>query len=147
MPPSTSVHIRPAKERDAEAISRLHDVIAHPIDADGARDRIAAFTRAANHCYLVAERQGEVIGFATASTVESPLTPRRCGIISAVAVATPHQRKRVGTMLLAALEDWFRSQGCVCVRVTSSFHRTETAHRFYPAVGYRQTGLRFDKDL
>ena len=64
-----------------------------------------------------------------------------------MAISDAHQRKGIGKQLAAAVESWLRSEGCLYVRVTSASHRTETAHRFYPALGYRQTGVRFDKDL
>ena len=147
MPPSDSVHIRPAEDRDAEAISRLHDVVSHPLDPAGARNRIAAFARFPDHRYLVASIDEEVVGFAACHTRESPFISGRVGVISGMAVSTAHQRKGIGGRLVAAAEDWFRSQGCLYCRVTSASHRTETAHRFYPALGYRQTGVRFDKDL
>jgi GNAT superfamily N-acetyltransferase len=145
--PSPEINLRPAEDSDAEAISRLFDMLGHPLDPAGVCNRIAAFARAADHCYLVAELDGEVVGFATAHSRESPLYPGRYGIISAMAISEAHQRKGLGTQLLAAVENWFRSQGCMYVRVTSASHRTDAAHRFYPAAGYRQTGVRFDKRL
>ncbi len=147
MTPSPKVQVRPAEERDAEALSRLYDVMGHPLDPAGVCNRIAAFARAADHRYVVAEIDGEVVGFATGHTRESPLYPGRYGVISAMAISGAHQRMGIGKQLLAAVENWFRSEGCMHVRVTSASHRTETAHRFYPALGYRQTGIRFDKDL
>ncbi|MBN1459227.1 MAG: GNAT family N-acetyltransferase [Armatimonadetes bacterium] len=147
MATSPTLQVRPAEDRDAEAISRLFDVLGHPLDPAGVRDRIAAFARAADHCYLVGEIAGEVVAFVTAHTAESPHHPGRYGIISAMAISEAHQRKGLGRQLLAGVEGWFREQGCFYVRVTSAAHRTDTAHRFYPSLGYTQTGVRFDKPL
>lgn len=147
MTTSPTLHVRPAADRDAEAISRLFDVIGHRLDAATVRDRIAAFARAADHCYLIGEIEGEVVSFVTAHTAESPHHPGRYGIILAMAVSEAHQRQGLGRQLLAAVEGWFREQGCLYVRVTSAAHRTDTAHRFYPSLGYTQTGVRFEKPL
>lgn len=144
---SLTLEVRPAEDRDAEAISRLFDVLCHPLDPADVRGRIGAFARASDHCYLVGEIAGEVVALVTAHTAESPHHPGRYGVISAMAISDAHQRKGLGRQLLAAIEDWFREQGCLYVRVTSAGHRTDTAHRFYPSVGYTQTGVRFDKPL
>ena len=147
MAASLRLQVRSAEERDAGAISRLFDVLEHPLEPADVRDRIAAFSRAADHCYFVGEVDGEVVAFATAHVAESPHHRGRYGMISAMAVSDVHQRQGRGRQLLAAVEDWFRDRGCLFVRVTSAAHRTDTAHRFYPAMGYVQTGIRFDKRL
>ena len=144
---SEPVVIRNAEERDADAVSALFTVLGHPCPSEQVRKRITVFAEAPGHRFLVAEVDGAVVGFATANTAESPRRQGKNGDISALAIAESHQRKGIGRRLVRTVEDWLRSEGAVRVRLTSASHRTETAHRFYPALGYRRTGLRFDKDL
>ena len=144
---SEPVVIRDAEERDADAVSALFTVLGHPCPGEQVRKRIAVFSETPGHRFLVAEVDGAVVGFAAANTAESPRRQGKNGDISALAIAESHQRKGIGRRLVRTVEDWLRSKGAVRVRLTSASHRTETAHRFYPALGYRQTGVRFDKDL
>ena len=144
---SEPVIIRNAEEGDSDAVSALFTVLGHPCPSEQVRKRIAVFSSTPGHLFQVAEVDGVVVGFATASTAESPRQDGKKGDISALAIAESHQRRGIGRRLVRTIEDWFRSEGVVRVSLTSASHRTETAHRFYPAVGYRQTGIRFDKDL
>jgi len=144
---SDPVVIRKAEEGDAEAVASLYDVLGHPCPSEQVRKRIAVFSETPGHRFLVAEVDGAVVGFAAANTAESPRRQGKNGDISALAIAESHQRKGIGRRLVRTIEDWLRSEGAVRVRLTSASHRTETAHHFYPALGYRQTGVRFDKDL
>ncbi len=139
--------IRPAEERDAEAVAALSETWGHPLSCGEVRMKIRSFAETAGHQFLVAEVAGAVVGFAAMNTALSPGRPAKTGIISGMAVAPPYQRQGVGRRLVEYAEDWLRSQGASYIRVTTASHRTEDAHRFYCALGYRQTGVRFDKHL
>lgn len=139
--------IRTAEDRDAEAIAALTETWGHPLSRDEVRVKIRSFAQTASHQFLVAEMAGATIGFAAMNTALSPGRPAKIGTISGMAVAPQYQRRGVGRRLVESAEDWFRSQGASYTRVTTASHRTESAHRFYPALGYRQTGVRFDRDL
>ncbi len=52
----------------------------------------------------------------------------------------------IGTLLLDHLEQVARDAGARCVELDSGHQRTD-AHRFYRARGYKDTGLKFRKDL
>lgn len=139
--------IRPAEERDAEAVAALCKTWGHPLSCDEARLKIRSFAQTAGHQFLVAEMASAVIGFAAMNTALSPGPPAKTGIISGMAVAPQYQRQGVGRRLVEQAENWLRSQGASYMRVTTASHRAETAHHFYRALGYRQTGVRFNKDL
>jgi len=143
----TEVSIRPAEERDAEAVAALFEEWGHPLSCDEVRRNIRAFTQTPSHRFLVAEIGGAVVGFAAMNTALSPARPGKIGVISGMSVAPRHQRRGIGRRLVECAEQWLRSEGASYIRVTSASHRAETAHRFYPALGYLQTGIRFDKDL
>ncbi len=139
--------IRPAEERDAEAVAALSETWGHPLSSEEVREKIRAFAETAGHQFLVAELSGAVIGFAAMNTALSPGRPVKTGIISGMAVAPPYQRRGIGRRLVESAEDWLRSQGASHARVTTASHRAENAHQFYRALGYGETGLRFDKKL
>ncbi len=139
--------IRIAEERDAEAIAALTETWGHPLSPDEVRLKTRSFAQTAGHQFLVAEIAGAVIGFAAMNTALSPGRPGRIGSISGMVVAAQCQRQGIGRRLVQSAENWFRSEGASYVRVTTASHRAETAHRFYRALGYCQTGVRFDKDL
>jgi GNAT superfamily N-acetyltransferase len=139
--------IRPAEERDAEAIAALTETWGHPLSPDEVRVKIRSFAQTAGHQFLAAEMAGAVVGFAAMNIALSPGRPGRIGSISGMVVAAQYQRQGIGRRLVESAEDWFRSQGASYVRVTTASHRAETAHPFYRALGYRQTGVRFDRDV
>ena len=141
------VVIRAAEERDAEAIAALTETWGHPLSRDEVRLKIRSFAQTAGHQFLTAEIAGAVVGFAAMNTALSPGRPAKTGAISGMAVSPRYQRQGIGRRLVESAEGWFRSQGASYVRVTTASHRAETAHRFYRALGYRQTGVRFDRDL
>jgi N-acetylglutamate synthase-like GNAT family acetyltransferase len=139
--------IRQAEERDTQALAELLAAWGHPLSCDEVRAKIRAFAEAPDHQFLVAETDGAVVGFAAMNTALSSGRPGKIGIISGMAVAPSQQRRGIGERLVQSAEAWVRSRGASSVRVTSASHRTETAHPFYAALGYRQTGIRFDKEL
>jgi GNAT superfamily N-acetyltransferase len=139
--------IRTAEDRDAEAIAALTETWGHPLSRDEVRLKIHSFAQTAGHQFLAAEMAGAVVGFAAMNTALSPGRPGRIGSISGMVVAAQYQRQGIGRRLVDSAEDWLRAQGASYVRVTTASHRAQTAHRFYRALGYRQTGVRFDKDL
>lgn len=141
------VSIRQAEERDTRAVAELLAAWGHPLSYDEVRAKIRAFAEGRDHQFLVAETDGAVVGFAAINTALSCGRPGRIGVISGMAVAPSHQRRGIGKCLAQSAEAWLRSRGASLVRVTSASHRTETAHPFYAALGYRQTGVRFDKEL
>jgi GNAT superfamily N-acetyltransferase len=49
-------------------------------------------------------------------------------------------------MLVEAVEQWCRDQGCGLIEVTSNDRRAE-AHAFYRHMGYERTSIRFAKTL
>jgi GNAT superfamily N-acetyltransferase len=57
-----------------------------------------------------------------------------------------HRSRGIGARLLDHLEQVARDAGAGCVELDSGHQRTD-AHRFYRALGYQDTSLKFHKDL
>jgi GNAT superfamily N-acetyltransferase len=66
------------------------------------------------------------------------------GRITSMVVDEHHQGDGIGSALIAAAENWFKTVGCVKLEVTSGDHRP-TAHRFYAKHGFVRDGQRFAK--
>jgi GNAT superfamily N-acetyltransferase len=66
------------------------------------------------------------------------------GRITSMVVDEHHQRDGIGSALIAAAENWFKTVGCVKLEVTSGDHRPD-AHRFYAKHGFLRDGQRFAK--
>jgi len=125
--------VRPAREADAAILARLATELGYPAEADDMPSRLARLV-GAGHAVLVAERQGEVVGWiqvgATPVLVESPVA-RILGLV----VARDHRGGGVGRALVAAAEAWAADQGFDRLGVTSNIVRGE-AHGFYERLGY-----------
>jgi ribosomal protein S18 acetylase RimI-like enzyme len=136
--------IRNYQAEDAADVARLVTGLGYPVGTEEIRARLASLS--ADHHALVAELEGEVVGFIgmVSLAVYEHVSP--LGYILALSVAPEHQGKGIGKALLRAAEEHLRDRGCGDVRVSSGLQREE-AHRFYEAAGYAKTGYRFRKVL
>jgi ribosomal protein S18 acetylase RimI-like enzyme len=91
----------------------------------------------------VAGAEPEIVGFAT--THVTPFLHRPpAGRVTALAVLPEFQGQGIGRALLARCEEILLAAGCDRIELTSGSKRLE-AHRFYRALGYDETGVRFVK--
>jgi len=76
----------------------------------------------ASSCILVAEKDGEIIGFSTAAILKnSPIfATKDYGVIMSFAVTTKYRRKGIGERMLKKVIDWFRAQGTHRVEIRAS---------------------------
>ena len=73
--------------------------------------------------------------------------PPHCGGGSRAGSVRAGSRGRgIGGLLIHHAEDWCRERGAERITLTSGSHRVD-AHKFYAALGYDQTGVRFNKSL
>ena len=72
----------------------------------------------------IAIENGKPIGFVLASALpnDPQTSPPQTGWIDAIAVLSSHQKRGIGTRLLAWAEDWLRAQGCTRSRLGGSLH-------------------------
>ena len=95
---------------------------------------------------LVAEDDGEVIGFASGEVYRRTRDERFevidyvNGEVTELYVAPQARRRGVATALLAALDDHFRKQGCGVVRI-EVFAPNAAARAFYANLGYQERDL------
>jgi GNAT superfamily N-acetyltransferase len=106
--------------------------------------RLGALEGSATDAVLVAEATDLVVGAATLHSFDLFHQSGRIGRITSFVVDTSVRGAGVGSLLLAAADDFFRRAGCIRAEVTSGDHRPE-AHAFYEANGYLLDERRFLK--
>jgi ribosomal-protein-alanine N-acetyltransferase len=89
---------------------------------------------------LVAERAGEIVGFAVTRAVLITGHATDCELEN-IAVAPEAARMGIGSALLRSVCDWARAEGAVELRAEVRESNT-AAHGFYEAAGFEQTAKR-----
>lgn len=164
-----SVSVRGARAGDGAGIARCWtDAGRHYIEVDPARFQVPeegglpewfehSLTRGErDRSVLVAERDGEIVGFCAAHLERPAPEPwrqvqrdfgRTRVIIDAIAVAELVRRAGAGAALMAAAEAWARDHGAH-VAFVDSFVAGPTAVPFYERkMGYERRSIRFEKRL
>ena len=95
---------------------------------------------------FVAEVNGAVYGMVGTLTHASHEHTDCLGTIVTLVVSKEQRRSGMGRALIAAAEKDFAKRKVMRVSLTTQFTRKD-AHRFYEALGYSRTGLRFGKIL
>ena len=137
--------IRPAEPSDADALSALVSQLGYPAPSDDIPARLRTLT-SERAIALVAERDGAVVGFATAHVISTIHSPVPVGWLTLLVVAERVRGGGVGRALVAQAEAWARSMGAAKLSVTSGAQRDD-AHAFYERIGFARTGVRFGKPL
>jgi GNAT superfamily N-acetyltransferase len=142
----TELHIRRAEAGDANAIAGLLDQLGYPTAQAEVPGRLERFERDRRAAILVAEREGRVIGLATAHVLTVLNRGRDVAWLTALVVDESARGMGVGRGLVAAVEDFARAAGCERLSVTTHEDR-KVAQAFYPRIGLDATGRRFGKML
>jgi ribosomal protein S18 acetylase RimI-like enzyme len=162
----TAITIRPAVSDDADGIARVflesaeHHAALDPeryfvpaIDRifSRYRDGLQHFDKPAEESItLVAELDGEVVGFVDARLDRSPDPMHRDIIyshVAEIAVSRRHQRRGIGGQLVRAAEEWGRERGAAFASL--DFHPANTrASNFYQhRMGYSAAAVTAIKRL
>jgi ribosomal protein S18 acetylase RimI-like enzyme len=83
------------------------------------RDTLQDWMTDASHCVLVAETQGQVVGYTIGHLAENPpvLEPRLYGHVSDICVAPARRRTGIARRLFTALRRWLERQGATTVQL------------------------------
>jgi ribosomal protein S18 acetylase RimI-like enzyme len=138
--------IRAAEERDAPLLAELITQLGYATTAQEMTERLRAILSDQNFATFVAVEENEVCGMIGLSTSMSYEHNDRTGRIIALVVHEKMRRRGIGRKLIAAAEDYFSREQVTRLTLTTRFAR-EKAHKFYEALGYVRTGLRFMKQL
>jgi diamine N-acetyltransferase len=89
--------------------------------------------------WLLAERAGEILGFASVRIVHAPdrpmLVPRRFAEVSSLAVRADHQHSGIGRALMQAAEHWAAGQAINEIQL-NVWEFNGGAIAFYERLGY-----------
>jgi GNAT superfamily N-acetyltransferase len=140
--------IRPMTRFDAKRVAALAGQLGYSAAAGRIAQRFDAIARDPDHGLFVAEEsRGEIAGWIHVAVAPALIHDNLAEILSLV-VDDAARGSGVGTMLVAAAEDWTRGRGLSRVRVRCRLER-EHAHSFYETRGFHLTKTQhvFDKDL
>ena len=138
---TASVPIRAAQLSDARAIAELTMQLGYEVAPATLAERLKRLLPKDDQRFLVAEHDGDVVGWVHVVIVEYVDT----GVyaeIGGLVVERRQRKKGVGKLLMTRAEEWAREKGCSVVRLRSSAVRTE-AHRFYEGLGYSNIKTQF----
>jgi ribosomal protein S18 acetylase RimI-like enzyme len=124
------VIVREYRPEDFERIYRIDQAAFDPALAYS-RLELRAFVLARRSRTLVAEADGEVVGFVNAMCL-----PRGWGVVITLDVAPEWQRQGVGSRLLAAIEAWLAGEGVRAVALETPADESG-ARQFYERHGYQ----------
>ena len=121
-----------------------------PVEGDGrGKDVIQKLIDLDDADYLVAELDGQVIGFVTVQRASHPkypmFRPHEFALIEDAVVDNPHRGRGVGTILFRAAIDWARNHGLRHVQ-TTVWHANAGAMEFYLGQGFRPMTMRLELD-
>jgi GNAT superfamily N-acetyltransferase len=143
------MEIRKAADADVAAIQTLLGELRRrqPPDAGIVQERMAMIDRSPIDELYVLEDEGEVRGALGFRLRENIDEPTRYGEVSLLVVRNGFRRAGYGRAMMAFAEGLARTRGCKGTWLVSGTHRAEDAHRFYTALGYAPTGVRFIKPV
>jgi aminoglycoside 6'-N-acetyltransferase I len=131
--------IRPVEARDVAAWRRMRSRLWPDIDPADDAAETEAILGDARWAAIVAEEGGELVGFIEAhlrdyaeGCVSSPV-----GFIEGWYIEPAFRLRGVGRRLVAAAEDWARSQGCTEMASDAELDRHDS-HRAHEALGYAE---------
>jgi len=126
--------VRRATASDAPRLAQLSGELGYPVAADTIAARLARLLGRPGDVVLVAEADGEVVGWVHGSEQDLLESATRCELLGLV-VDARHRARGVGRRLVAAVESWAAGRGLELVSVRSNISRAES-HPFYERLGY-----------
>jgi GNAT superfamily N-acetyltransferase len=138
--------IRTATISDVAAMAVLFTELGYSSAADAVGLRLHRLTSDPRALVIVAERDGRVVGVATAHSISVIHDDGDVAWLTSLVVDGSAQGRGIGRQLVEAVEAWARSHSCVRLSVTTARDRND-AHTFYERVGFEWTSRRYSKRL
>ena len=139
---SDAISVRDATDADLDQVFEIEQQAGNA--AHWERASYDAIVSGANaqpkRALLVAERAGEIVGFAVTRSVTITGYATDCELEN-IAVAPRAARTGIGSALMRSVCDWARSEGAVELRAEVRESNT-AAQGLYEAAGFEQTAIR-----
>jgi len=133
----STVTLRPAEPRDAEAIATLFTDEGYPAGPTDIIERLGRFASEYSRV-VVAEHEGALLGFVAVHALPRFEHDDRILRILALVVDAGARERGVGHRLMTEAERIAAELGSAFVEVTAGHHRPE-ARRLYESLGYDAT--------
>ena len=145
-PSPLGTDLRSAMIADADDVARLLTELGYPCDIEDAAERIDAIAANDRQALVLARRDGAVCGLVALDYMYYlPLGTITCRVTALVVTPTA-QGLGIGRQLLKEADRRARGGGASRIELTSGSQRTE-AHAFYRACGYKDSSVRFVKQM
>jgi GNAT superfamily N-acetyltransferase len=132
---------RRAHASDAEQIGTLLRQLDYPVATADVEPVLAELVADPAHLFLVAEEDGQVIGFVNANFRPQLHHLGRVGTIDELVVDEAFRGRRVGERLVEAVLEEARRRGADVVEVMTH-ERRERARAFYRRCGFEATSIK-----
>jgi GNAT superfamily N-acetyltransferase len=129
--------IRPATHADSARIADLTTQLGYPTQAPEAEERLRDLASRPDDAVLVAEEEGEVVGWIHVAALHS-LEMEPCAMIQGLVVDASRRGRGTGAALVEAAAEWAAGHGFRTLRVRSNAVRERT-HAFYERLGFART--------
>ena len=127
--------IRQANINDAEGIQKINKLaLGYDFSLSDTTTMLSNILCKPNDIIFVADDKGIIAGYAHGSDYDCTYMMSLKNIM-AIGVLEEYRGNGIGRLLINAIENWARNDGCSGVRLISSLYRTE-AHKFYLRCGY-----------
>ena len=126
--------IRLALPSDAAAVSTLSTQLGYPIYPQETEARLRDVLDRPDGAVLVAEEEGEVVGWIHVLGHHS-IETEPFALIAGLVVDETRRSRGIGASLVEAAAEWAAGQGYHAIRVRSNVVR-ERAHAFYERLGF-----------
>jgi GNAT superfamily N-acetyltransferase len=138
--------IRRARESDARAVTALLAQLDYTFEAESVAPALAGVVADPAHVALVAEEDGEVVGFVNANFRPQLHHLAPVGTIDELVVESDRRGGRIGEGLVEAVLEEARRRGADVVEVTTH-NRRERARDFYRRCGFEATSVKLVRPL
>jgi GNAT superfamily N-acetyltransferase len=141
-----SLRVREAEPGDLEAITDLIGQLGYPSAPEAVAGRLERVAADPNSWVYVAVEDEQVVGAASVHVMSILERDHPIARVTAMVVDESIRGGGVGGALLERLEETARAAGCDKIDLTTRYAR-EGAAAFYRHRGFKDTSLRFVKDL
>jgi GNAT superfamily N-acetyltransferase len=138
-------HITEANPEDATHLSLLLEQLGYPTAESEVLSKLKLYSQP-DYKLLVVRSEANVFGFIALHIHQTFHLPGSVGRITSFCVDEKMRGLGVGSLLLAAGEEYFITNKCYKIEVTSNFKRIDT-HAYYLQRGYIETHRHFVKLL
>jgi GNAT superfamily N-acetyltransferase len=129
--------LRPATPADSPRLAELTTQLGYPTNPEEAGERLRDLASRPENAVLVAEEDGEVLGWIHVAALRS-LEMEPCAMIQGLVVDESRRGGGIGAALVEAAAEWAAGHGFRTLRVRSNSVRERT-HAFYERLGFART--------